>query len=264
VLAEELQILLEAAAVGNRKAAKKFYDYLWTAEVCIPVKMTSKREHSPGDDFITVEHEGRRIIPIFSSEEALRQWDEGESCNFVKKEFKSFLWLIPKETWLHFDGGLEYGKEISPWELERLKDGGVSAFDDILDEVMGVDESQVTIYPLTEEYNQLKQELTYVLESYPAVKEASLIKIKLESPVGDAQWASRIENDNKNPQLVLGIKHDGLSEEKLQLLNEDIEQFSVSKFENKSALMLVQDLHLPNSLYRSWFADSVPFYIASL
>ena len=258
MLAEELQILLEAAATGNRKAAKKFYNYLWTLEVYIPTKMTSKRDNDPREDFIVVEHENKRIIPIFSSEESLEQWQEG-ACNFVKKEFKSFLWLVPSETWLHFDGGLEYGKEMSPWELERLKDGGIEAFDDILDDVLGADESQVAIYPLDEAEKPLRQELIYILESYPAIQEAFLIKIKLEH--GDYKGIST-DNDNKNAQLVLGIKHDNLSEEKLHRLNEDIEQFSASKFENKSTLMLVQDLHLPNSIYRSWFADTVPFYIA--
>ena len=258
MLAEELQVLLEAAAVGNRKAAKKFYNYLWTLEVYIPVKMTSRHDHDPREDFISVEHEGKRIIPIFSSEENLSQWNES-ACNFVKKEFKSFLWLIPDETWLHFDGGQECGKEISPWELERLKDGGTATLDDILDEVLGVDESQVAIYPLAEEDKPIRQELIYILESYPAIKEAFLIKIKLEH--GDCKGVST-ENNDKNMQLVLGIKHESLSEEKLQRLNEDIEQFSASKFENKSTLMLVSNLHLTNSIYRSWFADAIPFYIA--
>ena len=258
MLTEELQILLEAAAVGNRKAAEKFYHYLWTLEVYIPVKMTSRREHAPGEDFVMVEHEGNQIIPIFSSEENFKQWSEGV-CNFVKKEFKSFLWLVPKETWLHFDSGLEYGKEMSPWELEQLKDGGVNAFEDILNEVLGVDESQVAIYPLEDDEKWLRQELIYILESYPAIQEAFLIKIKLER---GEDVGTDSKNSNQKPQIVLGIRHDSLSEEKLQQLNEDIEQFSTAKFDNKSALMLIQDLHLPSSIYRSWFADTVPFYIA--
>ena len=250
--------MLEAAAAGNRKAAERFYRYLWTLEVYIPVKMTSKRDHDPREDFVVVEHEGKQIIPIFSSEENFKQWSEG-TCNFVKKEFKSFLWLIPCEAWLHFDNGQEYGKEMSPWELEQLKDGGVSAVNDILNEVLGTDESQVVIYPLAEDEKWLRQELIYILESYPAIQEAFLIKIKLEQGVGEEVNS---KNSNEKPQIVLGIKHDSLSEEKLQRLNEDIEQFSIAKFENKSVLMLVPDLHLPSSIYRSWFTDTVPFYIA--
>jgi hypothetical protein len=235
---EELQILLEAATEGNKKAAKKFYQYLWESEVYIPVKLNAAHEHDKHKNWVIADDEERRILPIFSSKENLQDWS-ADSFNHVKKKFKTFLWLAPDDTWLHFECGQEYSKEISPWELEQLKNDGVDAFDEILDEVLGADKSQVELLPLTPEDINLQQELTFILESYPDIKEGFLTRIKLA--------------EEQKQRFVLGIKSETLTTEKLKQFTKEIEDFSCTKFENQTYLMLVSNLR--------WFPDSVPFYI---
>ncbi|MDR2337046.1 MAG: SseB family protein [Deltaproteobacteria bacterium] len=235
---EELQILLEAATSGNRKAAEKFYHYLWKSEVYIPVKLNTAQEHNPSKNFVIVDYEQRQVLPIFFSEENFKNWS-AQNFSYIKKKFKTLLWLVPDQTWLHFECGQEYGKEISPWELEQLKNDGINAFSDILDEILGANNSQVEVLPLLAEDENLKQELRLILEAYPDIKEGFLTRIKLV--------------EEKTQRFVLGIKSETLTGEKLKQFTKEIEDFSYTKFENQTCLMLVSNLR--------WFLDAVPFYI---
>jgi hypothetical protein len=130
----ELEQSMLAALDGSREAAFSFYQLLSTAKLHVfernQAQLLSHQPQYPNTmmNVLAMQTEEHVIVPVFTSEAHAKEW-----CDLdLKRRLLSVAELrqiIPTDWWLCVNPGQEVEKEISPWELEQLRDGknGISA-----------------------------------------------------------------------------------------------------------------------------------------
>ncbi|MCC6933884.1 MAG: SseB family protein [Deltaproteobacteria bacterium] len=241
--------ILKDACNGDAQAERKFYELIWEIELFIPLQLSGSEQivqSSAGEKYLSVEHEGRRIIPIFTSLDYLKEWAGHDEFALSKRLFKSFIQLVAEGSWIHLNPAQEYGKDFSPWEISLLKQSGLDALNEILNETSNVC-SEVEIEDHTDLFVKLKDKLRAVFEVYPEISEGFAIKMSsLDHPQGIP---------------VIAIKQTGMSADKLKVLVEEIESMCV--YDENVGVMptVVSDLANDTCPHRQLFANSCPFYL---
>ncbi len=228
---------LQAAADGLPGAVDDFYKNLLSSVVFVPLG------EGPGNCLV-VEHEGSELIPIFSEEEFLKHWTE-EQVRFEQKELKSLIWITGEEIWLYLNPSQEVGKEISPWEIERLRKGE-EAIPELVADILGTGETEIEIESGNQAFPELRKLLLDVMNVHETIEEAFLISIKRQ--------------DSEVSEPLLGISHRGMKPDKLQNLREELHALSETELPMGVDLTLVDDLGIDGSPNRVLFEDAVPFY----
>jgi len=248
--------LLELANNGNSTAAAELLELLLESKVLVPVD-PRKARLQPDDaiagsgekkvnTFITVQVDGREVLPIFTTVEFLYEWAEQEAP-LVEQDFKSLLWLTGEELWLHLNPAQEFGKEFSPWEIERLRQGQ-DAIAEIVAELGFGETEYVEISEDEEFFPALKKQLAVLLEVYPQVEEAFLVSVR--------------EPDTLKPVAALGIIQQGLSSEQLIAIGDELHNCFAGRTTEYASIRLIDDLADDNSHNWTLFGNLRPFYIA--
>lgn len=245
--------LQEAGAGGSATEIKKFFEELLISHVFIPAKPKSPQLNpivsSASPDtlpYLFITHEGESCIPIFSEEEYLKSWAERE-INIVEEEFKSFIWRLPGNTSLYLNSNQDVGKELSPWEVELLKQG-VEAIPEIVEGVLEAEHDDLEIEAASEELMPLCHAFRPILEIYEELEEAYLLSIR--------------EANSDSPRALVGIKYSEPPTEKQMAyirteLERTAEEHLVRPF---TGIFIVDDLGTTESMNQSLFLDVAPFY----
>jgi len=186
------------------------------------------------------------ILPIFSEEKFLKDWAERE-VSVVEEEFSKMIWRIPPNTWIYLNPAQDIGKEISPYEIELLKEAPDS-IEELVQLTLETENDEFEIEPPTEDLLKIVIPLIPVLEIYPELEEAYLLSIK--------------EADSNSPKALIGIKYSKeLTPEKSNYIRSEIERTAL-EFLNApyTQVFIVDDLVNLNSPNHTLFLDAKPFF----
>lgn len=259
-IGQKVTILLEAAAEGRPGAAEAFFEMLLESRVFVGVD-PAKAKATPADPMIigevkneehgliTVTYDAKECVPIFSEKAFLEKW-AGVDLPVQEIEMKKLLWMIGEETWLYLNSNQEVGREITPWEIARLKQG-VDAIPEIVAAENDNPLEDIEVRSDSELYPELKRELLPVLEIYPELQEAFIVAVK--------------EGGSEMEKPLVGVKYAKIPKAKRLYLNGEIEALlkDFMPEEHMAASVVIDDLGDPSSPNHSLFEDATPFYIAT-
>ena len=261
----ELLIFLERAFGGARDDVSRFLNLLFSLEFFVPLPLeapSSVESGSPGplregggraldpvgpDDccYFCVISEGKFSVPIFSEMAFLRSW-AGDDLRCAQEPFLTILASLPPDFWLHLNPSQEYGKEFSPWEIDRLKRGPESVEEVVFELAAFPDELEVDSGGHL--FGDLKRQLLPILESYSGVREAFLLSVS-----GD-------ELGQGLP--FLGLRCAGISSEGLDGLRAELRSVVDSGVGGVRDILLVDDIDNFANTRALLFKEQLPFYVA--
>lgn len=252
---KEIALLLNDAANGKANALGKFYEALLEAKLFYmpKIKKGAAQISAIGGSHIeefgleTVVEANQEILPVFSEESFLREWNDDPNIIIKEIEFKKLIWLLGNKISLHLNPAQEVGKEISPWEIELLK-SGKDSIGELLEEIEGSESKEIDLRSGPELFPELKVNLLPILEIYPELEEAFLITYR--------------EEENSKDQPVLGVKYNKLDPTKRAYLKTEFENVSQEFLPPEQQLSIIDDLDNPKSPNQKLFLDTTPFYIA--
>lgn len=251
----KIEKLLDRAERGELAAAKEFYAEMLEAEVWVPLrpgfaKMTEEeaKDIKSLERFALVDFQRRRILPIFTSRIAFLAWTEEQEIEAIEKGFRSLLWILGEEIWVHLNPGQEVGKEFSPWELEALK-GGKEGIPDLVEELLSEQQAvEIEVDAGSSQFPVLKKKIATVLEAYPQVSEAFLISFK------------RHEADDPIP--LFGLRQTGLRDDALKSIEQEVRTMTEFSAEAKMPAEFISDIDQRSNPHAVLFDGATPFYIA--
>jgi hypothetical protein len=249
----QLEHYLDLASKGELGAAKSFYQLLLDSSLYLPIANNSSEQGlDVGSKAPTmkVTIDSKELLVCFSSVSLMSAWLKEqtlEQTRYIEKAFPEILNLASKDTWLYINPGAECGKEISPWEMDLLRKGP-EAIREIIEDVMQVESKFLDVSSGQLMYPELISKLKIILESYETLEEAFMVITKTD--------------DTEQGSIILGFKHNGLLEEKLSLLKDEIVQTIKQEIGNDARIMIVDDLRNDSSANWKFFSNVTPFYIA--
>ena len=177
-----LEQFLLPALEGDRVAAQSFFEAFLREPLFIPERrQAQKMSDMPQypDEFLNilgVQDKERVLVPAFSRKELIIEWC-GSELAVRSIRGADLLKLMPEEWWICINPAGEIEKEISPWEIDQLKEGvaGIAA---VLDEIY----QEIIVEPLevqaveAPEYPALHSELLSFAEKTPAICNMYLIR----------------------------------------------------------------------------------------
>lgn len=169
--------------------------------------------------------ENKDVLPAFLDKVTLESWSE---VPFTRVTGRMLATIVPANTWVHISPGSDYGKELSPWELERLLKGPEA-----------VEEIVHYLLEETEYFSALEYEVGTFKEKL------KLISIILES-YSDVEEAFFVWMDGK-PVIGLSLKNGSIS----SLVSNEIKDQVGDVTIVQNSLRLFEEL----------FIESTPFYI---
>lgn len=134
-----IDIALDLASRGDKAAARQFYQLLLNTPLQVIERfqlhnMTDSPKYpDPFLNMLAIDAQGRSIVPIFSALSHVNEWC-GLELKVRNLTLAEIIVLLPQDWWIVVNPGQEAYKEISPWELSRLKDG-VRGIEEILEEL---------------------------------------------------------------------------------------------------------------------------------
>ncbi len=256
-----MQSRLKDAFEDKSGAAKLFFEEFITSEVFIPLKQNSvdvegelpivgdrlaeDKSSEVTHNFVSIEFEGNRTIPVFSKPAFLEQWAE-KKFTYEKRKLSSLIQILDQDTWVYLDAAQEYGREFSPWELKMLQQGK-EGIDSILQSDKESFESELEVVSNPPEFDELRSRLGVMFEPYLWVREARLINFR---SINSESWTP-----------LLGLSTDGDREEvssKRQLLLTEIKTLFGEYISSESAPIVTDDITGP---YHGLLDQQNPFYI---
>lgn len=258
---QELTLLLNHAADGLPGAVEAFLERLLSGHVYVPLRGLPGTTENSGPDvalvgedsaeergFLTVVYDSKPCLPIFSQEQYLLEWAERE-MPFVRKTFKSLLWIVGDDNWMYINPNQEVGKEITEWEIARLRQG-VEAIPEIVASLSEVPYAEIEVRSGEDLYPELKRKLLPILELYPELNEAFLVTVK--------------EGDAEAEKPLLGVKWAKVKDAKRIYVKHELEECIKDFLSEKGGhITVIDDLGDKSSHNHTLFADSTPFYFAN-
>ena len=154
-----LEESLEDAFAGRASAIESFFSAFIDGPLYVPRRyQTQPMSDSPTypNDFVDVlgiQDDDRVVVPVFSNPEAIESWC-GNKLNFRPLSGQETASTTPEDWWLVVNPGSDVEKELSPWEVVRLKDGK-TAIPELLSEAMAdVAVNPMHIRPLADDEHQ--------------------------------------------------------------------------------------------------------------
>lgn len=178
IINDELNNLIEEALSGSYESAKKFFQVLLKAELTAIDRYSPKLSNSKADypsstfPYYSVYHDAKNILPIFTRPERIPAWTE-KPLETKATNFATLTNILPENWWIIINPNSDAEKELSPWEIEKLK-LGENSIPEIIEELFSDDSG------ITADFIELEE------DEYTNVKE-SLIKVgNLYSPKSSA------------------------------------------------------------------------------
>lgn len=256
----ELTKLLHDAADDRPGAVEAFFELLLRSKVYVPLRAdvrageTIARAQVPilGDSsigelgFLTVTHEGKETLPIFTEQSFVAEWAEREIPSEAK-EFKSLIWLVGDDVSLYLNAAQDVGKELTPWEVVQLR-RGVEAIPDLV-EALGEDtDEEISVRPGDDVFPELVRAVRPILEIYAELREAFLAAV------------SDYEGADERP--VIGIRYEKITDAKRVYVRSELEAISRDILPSHQRLMVLDDLGDKFSPNAGMFQGMTPFYFA--
>ena len=206
-MANELEDLLEKASRGDRSAAEAFFVQLFDATLCVPDRYQTRSildEPDYPNDLVSVlgiNDDDRVIVPVFTRQELVEKWS-GTALNVSEIKGSTLFSRIPEDWWLAVNPAAEFEKEISPWELTKLKEGKESIAE-IVDEIFSEGVQPIRVHPVTEnEYETLQNDLPVLAGEIDDLEQIYLLREEYLTPDNDlasrALIGLKISSSDKN------------------------------------------------------------------
>ncbi len=160
----------------------EFYELLIGVTLFVPERtqeLPLSRQPAYPNDFLNilgVQNKDTVVVPVFSSEDAAREWS-GQELRLRAIKLAELLDLLPNGWLLILNPGSECEKDITSWEIELLK-GGTASIPALVDELLVEDvirDVEMEALP-AEQYRDLKAALTTLAEETPEVQKLFLLK----------------------------------------------------------------------------------------
>ena len=243
----ELVNALDLASSGDRKSQAEFFRLLLSSEVMVAIKPNSQSSGADGGvdlpivgntsletlGLLTVTHKGKIFLPCFLTPEKFKKWDTEDRYAYISISFTSFLQLLREDHWLHLNPASEVGKEFSPWEIERLREGP-EAIEEIINELSSGEPVKFQIYRTDNLYLELKKQLSIAFECYPEILEAFLVELEkddesnLTNVISEEKGSSVSQNDPETRQLLVGIYFNQLESRRVDQVIEEVKLILVN------------------------------------
>lgn len=124
---------------GDVDAQREFYKLLTTQKLFVPKRRQSRPLSDSPDypneliDILGVQGKDRIVVPVFSNPELIEAWS-GVPFEYRALTLLDLKAIVPEGWLIVLNPGQEVEKEITPWELSRLLEGG-SAVDEVLEDL---------------------------------------------------------------------------------------------------------------------------------
>ena len=157
---------LQAASEGNQAALEKVLKGILTGPLYIPDRVQShKLSHQPvyPNDIVNImgiQDKERVIVPAFTSATLIENWF-GSALQHRTFTGAGIFSVLPEGWWICINPGQEVEKDLSPWEISKLKEGE-NGIKEIIAEISSDDSivQSISIAPLPEnEFLDLKKKL---------------------------------------------------------------------------------------------------------
>mgnify|MGYP000325942580 CR=1 FL=1 len=256
----ELTKILEDAANGEPGAVAAFFMRLLISGVYVPLHPSVERTTDNGAqpilgsesfralNYMTVLHDGKEIMPIFSEEIFVGEWAERE-FEYAEVKFSSLIELLGDDVALHLNPGQDVGKEITPWEIAELRKGS-DAIPDLVQLLAEEDGGgEIEVRSSGEIFPDLQRGLLPVLELYTELREAFIVAVK--EPAAESE------------RPAIGLRFLGITEGKRRYLVSELENAAKEQLPSHLSLIVCDDLDDHRSPHLGLFTDVTPFYIAA-
>jgi hypothetical protein len=156
---------MNLAAHGDDKAAREFFLAFLAGPLYVPERFQSESPLNAPEypnDFMNVmgiRDRDRVVVPVFSNPVLIEAWC-GKALTYRTLPTIELLDLMPEDWWLIVNPGCEIDKDISPWEVEQLREG-VQGIPAIIEELFptGLETVIEVETPRDDEYPELKNKL---------------------------------------------------------------------------------------------------------
>lgn len=161
LIEDQLRNLAEGSAI-NRKELSDFYQLFLDSNFIVP-RRDQEVDLSAGtvydnefSDLLGVNTNEAIYLPAFTSNEALSEWYRG-SLKTVSIKGSDLLKRISSHWWLTINPGSEWGKEFSPWEIEKLSSNHSEDLEELIEE-------QLSEAPIPVHFRQLETDEIKIIE----------------------------------------------------------------------------------------------------
>ncbi|MBX7144888.1 MAG: hypothetical protein K1X79_10590 [Oligoflexia bacterium] len=254
------QTLLQAAD-GGPAALERFFIEFLSHKFTVPLRHQKEQlSYTPSypNDLVSVlgvQDKERVIVPSFSQPQFLDEWI-GIALESRSYTGEALLKLIPDGWWLCINPGQEIEKELSPWEISRLKAGILNDPDTMAELV--AEQAEVFKAEQTNFRELAQQELS---ELRAKLMQTAKTEAKIESLT---LTCAEQTTDSGNPELTyhLGVCLAACSEEMARRIKEKLENLC---HQNMIGAERVKVILIPASRHsRSIASASIgvkPFYM---
>lgn len=192
---------MHAAASGESAALQRFFEQLLLAKFFVPQRKQNASLKNiaeyPNDffNFLALKFDERVFVPVFSRLDDIAQW-AGSNLEYREVESVRLFELMPPEWWMVINPGAEVHKEISPWEIERLKNGKIEIAEIIAELQADQDFEGFSVEtPQKDEFATLKSALSQKAQGNSDIAALYLLKEQ-----------GRAANDQTDQRLLLGFE----------------------------------------------------------
>ena len=243
------------ASEGNREAIKNLLLGLLKGPIYVPNReQTLKLTHQPVypaelTSILGVQDNERVIVPVFSRSDFIKDWFEKEL--FYKCYSGTSLFnILPDDWWLCINPGQEVEKDISPWEITKLKEGENS-----LPEILAEITSETDVINTIEYKNIAEGEYLELINQLKglAAKEHIIDKMHILIEVTQTTEGKNLE------KLVIGVECDTLENNVIEKTKEEVKKvcdYNLIGSIDCKVLCAASG----NNILLGIFKDSTPFY----
>ncbi|MCO6429476.1 MAG: SseB family protein [Deltaproteobacteria bacterium] len=187
-----LEESFEGASAGSTEKMRRFFQAFLHGPLYIPNRLQQVALQNLADypnDFTTMlalQSEERQLVPVFSRPEHIETWC-GHPLLYSAMSGKELMARVPDGWWLVINPGTPFSKEISPWEMEQLKELEEEGISNIIEELSiepagtSVDLSQLEISDRPE----LCAALTSLAQDLAAIDQLYLLSEQRLTDEGD-------------------------------------------------------------------------------
>lgn len=246
---------IEQAFSGSLESAKNFFELLLESELTVIDRYTkglaTGKISYPSANFpyLAVYHEDKTILPVFSHKERVSAWSEQALQTFTTN-FTALSSLIPDNWWIIINLGSDTEKELSPWEISKLR-SGKAEIEEIIAEIFR-DETGITteVMELTaDEFLEVKNALVEIAEADPRIAKINILKELIKHSSADFE-IYEIEKKDVTERLIISVLVDigsDINSEKITEIEKEIsskikENISIKLIGNVDFEIAIEDL----------------------
>jgi len=232
------------ALLGVETAIISFFDAFLSGPLYVPERKQraplSNVPRYPNEflNILGISERERTIVPVFSSAQKMNSWF-GTPLAYRTLSGQELLSLIPEGWWIAINSRDDFEKEISPWEIENLKEGrdGIPA---VVAEILEAERGgTLNLAPVKDsEYLELRTSLTEfasrtknIEEIFIAVEEQDGSPLRILIGVQQGRNASTLEDVKQlvKKSLIGDLPSEIIDMSTDQLLSGALRHFSLYK-----------------------------------